>query len=63
MKRVYVIMRQKFEEGYDEPIIEPYDVVSSMTQAEEDCILHEERSDTYHEGWEYYWREVISSEG
>ena len=57
MKRMYVIMRDNQDE-YERPVIEPIDVVSTMTQAEDIC--------SEKEGTEgdciYYWREVISSE-
>ena len=61
MKRVYVILRQ-YSDDYEEHDPEPWDVVSTMTRAQEICTLEEARSNQYHDGYYYYWTEVISSE-
>lgn len=54
MKRMYVIMRERIS-GDD---VQPVDVVSSMSKAEDVCYENE-IADINHI---YYWREVISSE-
>jgi len=57
MKRVYVIMTQEIHH-YSVPHIEPFDVVSTMKQADQICEEQNLKDSKY----EYYWREVISSE-
>lgn len=57
MKRVYVIMKEHEEENY--PV--PFDVVSSMTKAEEICL--EEEAKPENEYYIFWYQSVISSEG
>lgn len=57
MSRKYVIMRENQFTGE----IIPYDVISSMTRAEELTILLESQAPK-ESGYIYYWNEVISSE-
>jgi hypothetical protein len=52
MCRMYVIMRER------EGCALPYDVVHSMTRADELCTEYEAQDLTHI----YYWYEVISSE-
>lgn len=55
MTRMYVIM----EDTGAGP--EPYDIVPSMSRAEDICILEEARANAKGKPTYYYWREVISS--
>lgn len=60
MKRVYVIMRE-MEDSFG-TVTEPYDVVSSMDDAERICYEMEATANKEKQPFVYYWREVISSE-